>query len=242
MKPTARYAAAAAMLAVSACAAHHASAASLMLDLQPTNGTTATGYQALEESDKVIPTTTHNYSAFGTTVGVALTVANLPDGANDFRAVTRNGTATETANDWLSVDTRNTGTDVTLTITLSNLPAGDYTWLSEHRDGGTDTTNGNLTGTADLVFVDASGSTGLLTNEIQFKAGASGPEPQIYTRSFTSNGGDVSFSSIMDNGQGGGGNAIIAFASSIVITQVPEPSSLALLGLGGLMMIKRRRR
>ena len=39
-----------------------------------------------------------------------------------------------------------------------------------------------------------------------------------------------------------GGDASRVGLNEVVFTQVPEPGSLALLGLGGLMMIKRRRR
>ena len=41
---------------------------------------------------------------------------------------------------------------------------------------------------------------------------------------------------------GGGGNAQQVLLDDIVITGVPEPSTTALLGLGGLALILRRRK
>ncbi len=86
-------------------ATNTANAETLALDFQPTGGTTAPGFQAFEATNQVIPVAGTNYSAFGSTVNVSLTTANLPDGNLDFRAVTRNGTANILTNDWIGVDT-----------------------------------------------------------------------------------------------------------------------------------------
>ena len=92
----------------------------------------------LKKANSALPSATGtDYAAFGTTVNVTLGIANLPDGDPDFRAVARNGAADETINDWLGVDTRVDGVDVTMEIIVSGLPAGEYTWTSEHHDGGT---------------------------------------------------------------------------------------------------------
>ena len=193
----------------------------------------------------MIPSTGTSYPAFGSTVTVSLSVANLPDGNLDFRAVTRNGSLLALTNDWLGVDTRNAGTDVTMTISIAGLPAGEYTWLSQHHDGGPGATNGNLLGQADIVFIDASGSTGLVANGISFSSQNIGNPISTFTRNFTANGTDpVSLSMIMDNGQGGGTtNALFAFANSLVIDQVPEPSSalLAIAAMAVLLSNRKRR-
>ena len=112
-----------------------AQAQTLALDFQPTGGTTAPGFQAFEVTNQSIPVAGTNYSAFGSTVTVSLATANLPDGALDFRAVARNGTANSLTNDWIGVDTRAAGMNVTLTVNFAGLPAGMYSWLSTHHDG-----------------------------------------------------------------------------------------------------------
>jgi hypothetical protein len=131
-----------------------------------------------------------------------------------------------------------------MTISIAGLPAGPYTWLSQHHDGGPGATNGNLLGTADIVFIDASGSTGLVPNGISFSSQNIGNPISTFSRSFTANGTDpVSLSMIMDNGQGSGGttNALFAFANSLVIDQVPEPSS-AMLALAATTVLLTNRR
>ena len=128
-----------------------AHAATLALDFQPTGGTTAPGFQAFEATNQTIPVAGTNYTAFGSTVTVSLATANLPDGNLDFRAVARNGTANSLTNDWIGVDTRNAGMNVTMTVNFAGLPAGLYSWLSTHHDGAPTTavSTGNLSGMPD---------------------------------------------------------------------------------------------
>lgn len=220
-----------------------AQAASLSLDFQPTGGTTAAGFEAFEVNNQQNLETTpasSSYAAFGTNITVTLTAANLPDGNLDFRAVARNGTASDLANDWIGVDTRNGGTDVTMALSIVGLPAGQYSWLSYHADGTTGVSNGNLNGTADYIFTDASGSSGLVADGISISEGNAGAPVSTFSRAFTSDGSEVTFSTIMDNGQGGTA-ALFALTNGVEITQVPEPSS-ALLGLLGLSALGLRRR
>lgn len=239
----------AAFVAAGLVLAVSAKAQSLAIDFQPTGGTTQAGFQAYEETNQVLPDGTGtDYAAFGTTVNVAVTAANLPDGNLDFRAVTRNGatSAGEKENDWLGVDTRTGGVDVTLTVTVSGLPAGFYSWFSTHHDGGSDATNGNLNGVADYEFIDASGSSGLIADGIIFSEQDELEPISAFSQLFVSDGSPVSLSIIMDNGQGDpltDNNALFAFINSVEITAVPEPGALALVGCVsfGLGMIRRRR-
>src|SRR5690606_19879068 len=139
-----------------------ASAQTLALDFQGPTNITAPGFLPFVATNQQLPSAAGtNYPAFGTTVNVSLSVANLPDGASDFRVVARNGDASVSTNDWIGVDTR-VGEDVTIRVNVAGLPAGPYTWLSEHHDGGpmliTPTlSNGNLNGAADFTFIDATG-------------------------------------------------------------------------------------
>ena len=216
-------------------------AQSLWLDFQPTGGTTAAGYQAFEATNQVIPTEGTSYSAFGSTVTVSLAAANLPDGNLDFRSVARNGAAGDLENDWIGLDTRNAGVDVTFTISVDGLPAGDYNWLSTHHDGGAGATNGNLSGTPDYTFTDATGSsTGVLSESSQ----NDGDPIATFLKSFTSDGvAPVSLSMVMDNGQGDTPDtALFVFANGVQISLVPEPSALTLVALALVGIAVRRRR
>lgn len=220
---------------------------SLSLDFQPTGGTTQAGFEAFEATNQVLPVGGTAYSAFGLdNITVSLTTANLPDGNLDFRAVTRNGTAGEKENDWLGVDTRGTagpGVDVTMTVSIAGLPAGLYSWISTHHDGGSGATNGNLIGTPDYEFIDGNGSTGIIANGLTISSQNLGNPISTFNRIFTANGTDpISLSLIMDNAQGGTtSNALFALMNSVEITVVPEPSAIALLGFGlaGLMVWRR---
>jgi hypothetical protein len=211
------------------------------LDFQPTGGTTAPGFQAFEATNQTIPVAGTNYSAFGSTVTVSLATANLPDGNLDFRSVARNGTANSLTNDWIGVDTRNAGMNVTMTVNFAGLPAGLYSWLSTHHDGGPGATNGNLSGMPDYSFTDASGvRTGILNLSSQNDA-----DPvATFGTTFLSNGvAPVSFTMTMDNGQGDvPANALFAFINGVQITNIPEPGTMLLFGLGlaGLAFARRR--
>ena len=230
------------LLGIFTDSAQAGTATSLLLDFQPTSGTTEAGYEAFVETNQLPSLTAMNYSAFGTTVGVKVLPANLPDGNLDFRAVARNGALGEKENDWIGVDTRNGGIDVILSVIVSNLPAGQYSWLSTHHDGGSGATNGNLNGLSDYQFVDANGDSGVVANGITFSSQNDGDPISTFGRAFQSDGSDVTFSMIMDFEQGGSSAALFAFINSVELNLIPEPTSLTLFGFGLMGMVATRRR
>lgn len=220
--------------------------AQLRLDVQPAGGTTAAGWQALEATNQVLAVPTQDYSAFGTTVSVDVTTANIPENL-DFRAVARDGAADDKNNDWLGVDARGGLIDATLSVQFSGLPAGDYNWTSHHEDGGAGTTNGNINGQSDWTLA---GGSGVLT---MFRGDSNPPNIGQFSTTFSSDGiNPVTFSMIFDEGQGASeglgtataSNAIFAYVTGIEISQaIPEPTSFVLLGLActGLTMTRRRK-
>ena len=168
--------------------------------------------------------------------------------------------------DWLGIDTRTgnggngnwsgtNGTPTLMTLTLSGLPAGSYSWRSFHHNTENvhtgfrvrlDTGSG-YTQLADGYMSDSSpggspnsdtdGSPGRVTDFAGMVAAGS-----IYDTTFTTDGSDVSFEFAPYSG---------AFANAVhnqlwgingfQLNQVPEPSSSLLALLGGMLLFRRRR-
>jgi len=132
--------------------------AQLFVDFGATGQPLEPGYQAYNAVNTTPASfTTQPFPAFGTTIGVGLSwdIAAL---ASSMRVVNRTQTLTDGVNllrDWIGTDNRSaaspSGID-TLTITLTNLPAGTYRWLSYHHDAG------NQTGPFDAAVLDVKGA------------------------------------------------------------------------------------
>ncbi|MBN2128040.1 MAG: PEP-CTERM sorting domain-containing protein [Sedimentisphaerales bacterium] len=243
-----------------------ATAEFLAVDFQPTASDTATGFEAFVQGNKSAPAS-DSYSAFGTTIDVALSttvsdshVRAITRSDDDWDAVQPQGGGiytmddglspdpTDPSHDWIAIDAEGT-----LTITVSGLPAGQYTWLSQHNDG-THPSNGNLDGDVDYALVHADGTDSGTYNVAHashrnYASGGSGTLEDPYTVQnyepyesvmilFESNGVDDVTFTVTRRATGGGNFAII---NSMVITQVPEPGSLVLLamGLAGMLLLRR---
>lgn len=129
--------------------------------------------------------------------------------------------------DWIGLDTRSAGGDVgTMTLNLTGLEANSEFSLKTYHD---DTSNlGGGTFTTD--------KTGVTT----FALPTSGPA--IYDFTLLSDGsGNASIDFTMPE-VAGSTPASFFFVNGFDLEYVPEPGSLALLGLGGLLVASRRRR
>ena len=151
------------MLASSA----YAQQAALKVDFGNSGSPVQEGYQAYAAGHEVAGDfITQNFEEFGTIIGVTPTWA---EGANNgVRQMLDRGEnkrdyglvddvndpaqKDDLIRDWIGSDTRVVGDP--LTITISGLPAGMYTWVSYHHD--TDT--GGSIGTFDVTVNDATGS------------------------------------------------------------------------------------
>ncbi len=132
--------------------------AQLKIDFSQTSGAVEDGFQAYVADHEVANTfTAQTFEAFGTSVTVAPSwAANATPQAMqmiDRSGSGRNGYTGEHADllaDWIGTDTRQVGNPLTLTI--SGLPQGTYSWRSYHHD--TD----DQTGIFSVTVNDATGS------------------------------------------------------------------------------------
>ena len=118
------------------------------------------GYFALHEVPETF--TPQSYSAFGTTVTITPTWAAGATAAamqSFLRPESERWATMEHSDlliDWIGTDTREPGDPLTLAI--SGLPAGTYTWISYHHDVANVAGTGYQTGLFDVTVNDAAGS------------------------------------------------------------------------------------
>ena len=126
---------------------------SLYIDFSKVGGPVEPGYQVFEVADNNVESLLNSYSAFGTTITVNLP-ALVPKHRSIQRGTTDNGYSGESGallQDWIAADYRSANEP--LKISLSNLPAGIYTWTSYHHD------MSDQTGMFDVTVTDAIGAT-----------------------------------------------------------------------------------
>lgn len=133
------------------------------------------------------------------------------------------------------------GAQFSVIIDGEDLTAGTYDWTSWHFD------HSNQTGLMDIeVSIDGGVNFSKPVDDLDIVDGTTdgftgAPNPASF--SFTANGTDdvqVRFTNDLSNG-GGAGNVNFLVVNGFEFALVPEPGTLALLGLCGVMMIKRRR-
>lgn len=169
--------------------------AALKVDFSRTTGAVEADFEAyVADHEQADTFTSQSFEAFGATVTITPSWA---EGATrqamqmiDRSTSGRNGYTgghTDLLNDWIGTDTRQPGNPMTLTI--SGLPAGTYSWLSYHHD--TD----DQTGIFDVTVNDAAGSA---TTGIDISHSENGSEGRVdgfentmrFAATVTSNGTD----------------------------------------------------
>ena len=136
--------------------------AELRIDFSQTGGPVEAGFQGyFADNDQADTFTAQDFTAFGTTITVKPSWApdatpqamDMMDRGND-DGITDH---VDLLRDWIATDNRQPGDPMTLTI--SGLPAGTYSWLSYHHD------NHMQRGVFDVTVTDATGS--VTTTDIQ---------------------------------------------------------------------------
>jgi len=215
--------------------------AALNIDFGQPDKPVQAGFEAFQANhEKALELyTPQNYSAFGAMVTLSLSWnPYLPDW-RAMQMIDRGGNdgsdTPDLLRDWTGTDGRSYGDPMTLTI--SGLPAGDYIWLSYHHD------TEDQTGIFDVVVSDALGERTFTGIDISHGAKGAGivnlADVTKFTTDLTSDGSDIAlvFSVVF------GTEAPTAEKFFVMngFELVPEPATIALLGLGSLALIRRRR-
>ncbi len=133
------------------------SSAQLLVDFSNQTTPIAAGFQAYRATHETPATfTTQSYSVFGTTVSITPTWDRTTAASMQLidRGTGNTPEAADLLRDWIGTDNR-TSADPSginpMTLSISNLPAGTYRWLSYHHDPN------DQTGQFDAVVTDSNG-------------------------------------------------------------------------------------
>ena len=202
-------------------------------------GSNNVGSASLTTSDIGDPT--------GGSAVVDVTVTEIDDD-DDLEARGGNGDDNRTDLDPTVFPLANLGEDIIntrggeLEITISGLSAGEFTFTGVFNDSFTKN-DGFATGSFfDILLTDANGTEATVASDVEatnVEANSDAGPIASETFDFTSNGmNDVS---ILLSETTSNTNGFIPLGG-FTVTVIPEPASLSLLGLGGLMLLPRRRR
>ena len=178
---------------------------------------------------------------------IGLTVTTTVSESNQLRALNRSstygGTLGNLTDSWWGVRSNASGDDggqFVFAIDGADLGAGSFEWTSWHTD------ESNQSGTMLIEFSIDGGSNystafsdfDIVDNVVDGTTGA--PNPANF--SFVSNGGDDILVRFTYTGATGSADNFAVVNGFQIDAVVPEPSSTALLGLGGLALMLRRKR
>jgi hypothetical protein len=194
--------------------------AALKIDFSQNGGAVQAGYEAYFASHEAPATfTPQSYSAFGTRVTVTPSWAAGATAAA-MQMIDRGGDdGTDTPNllrDWIGTDNRQPGNPMTLTI--SGLPAGAYSWLSYHHDPE------DQTGLFNVTVNDAAGSA--TTTDIDITDGRNSgvvnlADVTTFTTEIVSDGTDITV--VFDVTSGTSPVSVAFFVMNALVLEAQNP-------------------
>ncbi len=223
-------------------------AATLSVNLTRSGAPTEAGFTNWATNDNTLPSDLSatlgsdnlTLSAPSTGINAGTTLRSIDRGGNDGYA----GTLTSLTRTWWGQRASSTGAGGYITIDISGLSAGTYTFTSWHLD------HEDQTGGMTIDFSDNDGSS--FSNVVpafdllNYAGGGATPAdnaaaPYVATFNFVSTGADVQIR--FRNNAAGTSSTAFALVNGFEIATVPEPSASVLVGLAaGFGLLRRRRR